>query len=174
MVLIIADAGPKFGNAERAHYRTPHPSRSNRLAASSRLRPAVSGYVFHTRNSPNAQMAPYMINVHDGPSTSISGRNVSPTTKLASQLVPVATPLPADRTPSENSSLCIQGTFPSPIAYDPTYSIMLISITTAAPRDDSHDDGSGGGGDDDGDGEMETKEKPNAARSSPRIMNGSE
>jgi len=63
----------------------------------------------------------------------MSGKNVNPTTKLASQLVDVASPLPRDRTLRGNNSLCIQGTLPRPRAYEAVKRSMLVKIIKGAP-----------------------------------------
>ncbi|KAL2367107.1 hypothetical protein RJZ57_008555, partial [Blastomyces gilchristii] len=65
---------------------------------------------------PTAQIAAYITNVHWADIQSIMGRNVSPTTKLAPQFVPVASAEPSERTPSGNSSDCCQGIVPMPEA----------------------------------------------------------
>ena len=65
------------------------------------------------------------------------GRNVSPTTKLAPQLVLVLIPEPKERTFNGNNSLCIQGTLPSPRAYAPTYTITLAKTSKGAVRFDN-------------------------------------
>lgn len=84
------------------------------------MRPLVSGYIIQIATHPTKQTTAYTAKVQVGVRASIMGRNEMPATKLADQLVAVARPLPRDRTQSGNSSLCIQGTLPRPMANEDT------------------------------------------------------
>jgi len=76
---------------------TPHPSLNNPLT-SSKLHPAVSGYIHQTQIQQATQTAVYSAKVPRGVSASIMGKNVSPIRKLEPQFVAVARAEPMERT----------------------------------------------------------------------------
>lgn len=92
------------------------------------------------QSHPIKQIIAYITNVHTGVKNSIIGRKDNPTTKLAPQFVLVLKLDPIERTLNGNSSLCIHGTFPIPIAYEPVYTIMLARTSRGAVRSDNGTD----------------------------------